>query len=150
MVPWNILSISDYPEFDIYGFGYEIVDELGQPVSRHCPTSVVNFEERSSRLKLMEGGVIPMALFHPATFCCRAGVEQELPYRSDVGIGEDLCFLLEANVKEKLIIAIPRIMFHWRKVGNINAVEQGNQSAAHLSSYKSRNDTGCVTKRKWG
>ena len=130
--------IESYPKFDIYGFGYEIVNEVNQPLSRHCSTKVVDFRKQSSRLKLLEGGIIPMALFHPATFCCRSGLEQELPYRDDVGIGEDLCFLLQANIKRKSIIVVPRIMFHWRKVQNVKTVDQGNQSAAHLSSYKSR------------
>ena len=126
------------PKSDIYGFGYKIVDEHGRRLSDHGASKSVDLKSNSSRLKLLEAGLLPMTLFHPATFCCRAGVEKALPYSSQVGIGEDLFFLLEVALNNYLITVVPKILFNWRKVQNIALVKQGNQSAEYLASFKSK------------
>jgi glycosyltransferase involved in cell wall biosynthesis len=126
------------PKSDIYGFGYKIVDEHGRRLSDHRASKSVHLKSNSSRLKLLEAGLLPMKLFHPATFCCRAGVEKALPYSSQVGIGEDLFFLLEVVLNNYLITVVPKILFNWRKVQDIASVKQGNQSAEYLASFKSK------------
>ena len=79
-----------------------------------------------------------MTIFHPATFCCRSGLESDFPYRTDIGIGEDLCFIFEIVLAEKSICIIPKSLFNWRKVQNIDSIEQGNQSAEYLASFESK------------
>jgi hypothetical protein len=79
-----------------------------------------------------------MMIFHPATFCCRAGVEKSLPYSAHVGIGEDLFFLMEVLLNRYSITVVPKILFNWRKVQDVASVKQGNQSAEYLASFKSK------------
>ena len=126
------------PNSDIYGFGYQIVDEVGHSLSAYVSTKTIKIDNISSRLLTLEAGLLPMSLFHPATFCCRSGLEMQIPYRNDVGIGEDLCFLLQAIVSNHTIEIVPKILFNWRKVQDIDSVSQGNQSAEFLASFDSK------------
>lgn len=126
------------PNSDIYGFGYKIVDEVGNSLSAYVSTKTIKIDNISSRLLTLEAGLLPMSLFHPATFCCRSGLEMQIPYRHDVGIGEDLCFLLQAIVSNHSIEIVPKILFNWRKVQDIDSISQGNQSAEFLASFASK------------
>ena len=123
---------------DIYGFGYNIVDELGDVLSTHSAPAAVVLNDSTKRKYILEAGTLPMTIFHPATFCCRTGLETELPYRSDIGIGEDLYFIFESVIKEKLICIFPEALFNWRKVQDQKVVTQSNQSAENLASFKSK------------
>jgi len=126
------------PNYDIYGLGYFIADENNKLLSVHCsPKATILTSEKNMRY-LFEFGVSPMGFMHPATFCCRTGIELALPYRDDVGIGEDLCFLLQAAARGHSIITIPMPLFNWRKVQDIGSVTQGNQSAERLSSIRAK------------
>ena len=126
------------PNSDIYGFGYRIVDEVGNSLSACVSTKTIQIDNITSRLLTLEAGLLPMSLFHPATFCCRAGLEMQIPYRDDVGIGEDLCFLLQAIVSNHSIEVLPKVLFNWRKVQDIGSISQGNQSAEFLASFDSK------------
>lgn len=130
--------IAENPSFDIYGMGYYIVDEHNKPISVHCSTKATILSNEDNARYLFEFGVSPMAFMHPATFCCRSGIELRLPYRSDVGIGEDSCFLLQAVARGYSLITIPTPLFNWRKVQDKSTVVQGNQSAEHLSSFRAK------------
>ena len=121
--------IEDNPGHDIYGLGYTIVDEYGEPLTVHkAPHGIILNTTQCQKL-ILEAGTLPMTIFHPATFCCRSGLESDFPYRTDIGIGEDLCFIFEIVLAEKSICIIPKSLFNWRKVQNIDSIEQGNQSA---------------------
>jgi len=126
------------PGHDIYGLGYTIVDEYGLSITEHKAPHAVELNSFRCRKLILEAGTLPMTIFHPATFCCRSGLELEYPYRSNIGIGEDLCFIFEAVLSEKSICVIPKSMFNWRKVQDTKSIEQGNQSAEHLASFKSK------------
>jgi glycosyltransferase involved in cell wall biosynthesis len=133
---YNYIDVE--PRSDIYGFGYRVVDEHGGHLSVNRSSRSVHLENHVSRLKLLEAGLLPMVIFHPATFCCRAGVEKALPYSAQVGIGEDLFFLLEVVLNNYSITVVPKTLFNWRKVQDIASVKQGNQSAEYLASFKSK------------
>jgi len=126
------------PLSDIYGFGYNIVDEDGNLMSSYASTKTVLLNSIRSRLLVLEVGLLPMSLFHPASFCCRAGLELEIPYRNDVGIGEDLCFLLQAVLNNHSLQIVPEALFNWRKVQDVESISQGNQSAQFLASFESK------------
>ena len=130
--------VKEEPHYDIYGFGYIIVDEHNFPISIHTALKPVVLSTEKNVKYLFEFGVSPMSVMHPATFCCRAGVELTLPYREDVGIGEDLCFLLQAAARGYSLVVIPAPLLNWRKVQDVSSVDQGNQSAEHLSSFKAK------------
>ena len=130
--------IAENPRHDVYGFGYVIVDESQRPISIHKSPKTTILSSKRNRRYFFEFGVSPMSFMHPATFCCRSGVELSLPYRFDVGIGEDLCFLLQGVARGLSVVAIPDALFNWRKVQNTGSVHQGNQSAQYLSSFKAK------------
>ncbi len=130
--------IHDNPHFDIYGLGYNIVDEEGLFLSTHKSPVKLDLKNDLSRKLIIEAGSLPMMIFHPATFCCASGVERSLPYRTDVGIGEDLCFIVESVLLNKSFCVIPEALFNWRKVQDKNSVDQGNQSAEAIESINSK------------
>jgi len=130
--------ISCNPMSDIYGFGYNIVDEDGNLISTYASTKTVLLNKTRSRFLVLAAGLLPMSLFHPATFCCKAGLEIEIPYRNDVGIGEDLCFLIQAVLNNHSIQIVPEVLFNWRKVQDVESISQGNQSAQFLASFESK------------
>ncbi len=138
----TLRSIYDFilenPNYDIYGLGYFIVDETNKPISIHSAPKASVLSSKNNIRYLFEFGVLPMGFMHPATFCCRSGIELALPYRADVGIGEDLCFLLQAAARGYSVITIPMPLFNWRKVQDTSAVVQGNQSAEYLSSFRAK------------
>jgi len=130
--------ISKNPGYDIYGLGYKIVDENNFNLSIHKAPKKISLNNIKSKKLLLEAGTLPMTIFHPATFCCKAGIELGMPYRNDVGIGEDMFFIFEAVLTDTSLIVIPEALFNWRKVQDIRSVQQGNQSAEHLASFKSK------------
>ncbi len=130
--------IHDNPHFDIYGLGYNIVDEAGSLLSTHKSPVKLDLKDDFSRRLITEAGSLPMMIFHPATFCCASGVEKSLPYRTDVGIGEDMCFIVESVLLNKSFCVIPGALFNWRKVQDKNSVDQGNQSAEAIESINSK------------
>ena len=138
----TLRSIYDFitkkPGYDIYGMGYCIVDEYNVPISIHVSPKASVLTSKANIKYLFEFGVSPMSFMHPATFCCRSGIELSIPYRSDVGIGEDLCFLLQAAARGHSLVTIPQALFNWRKVQDASAVLQNNQSAEHLASFKAK------------
>ena len=130
--------IKDNPNFDIYGLGYNIVDEAGTFLSKHKSPVKLDLKSDLARRLIIEGGTLPMMLFHPATFCCASGIEKSLPYRTEVGIGEDLCFMVEGVLLNKSFCVIPEALFNWRKVQDKESVDQGNQSAESIESINSK------------
>jgi len=132
------LFITKNPGYDIYGLGYKIVDENNFNLSIHKAPKKINLNNTKLKKLLLEAGTLPMTIFHPATFCCKNGIERSMPYRNDVGIGEDMFFIFEAVLSDTSLIVIPEALFNWRKVQDIRSVQQGNQSAEHLASFKSK------------
>ena len=114
------------------------MDEAGTFLSKHKSPVKLDLKSDLARRLIIEGGTLPMMLFHPATFCCASGIEKSLPYRTDVGIGEDLCFMVEGVLLNKSFCVIPEALFNWRKVQDKESVDQGNQSAESIESINSK------------
>jgi glycosyltransferase involved in cell wall biosynthesis len=133
--------IDAYPDFEMYCFGYNIVDEHDRTViSRQSPKLLEISDGKPDWIKAMFcADMLPLWLFHPNTFCCKNGVEKDLRYQTDVGIGEDLYFIFDFLSRGKKMLVLPQMMFHWRKIQDVsNTKKQINQSLAVLSDFTAR------------
>ena len=128
------------PEFLIYLFGYTLIDELDRTIySRRCPKEI-KIETTNKYLieEFLKFDIFPFWFFHPATFCCKAGLEKSTKYSKKVGIGEDYMFLIELIKKKTNMFVIPKSLFKWRKIINNKKIIQQNQSMGLLNNVIAR------------
>ena len=142
--PYTLTRISTYidnnPDYDLYCLGYTVIDENDKVFySRHSPKAIeVSVRYQNLVEHLFVSDLFPFWLFHPATFCCKNGVEKEIPYSEHAGIGEDFLFLFDFINREKKMFVIPESLFCWRKIQNESTVGQKNQSLGDFSNVWAR------------
>jgi len=132
--------ISENPNHDVYTFGYNIIDEDNNIISKYKAPRQINISVSKDQYlyDLYCADMLPLWIFHPSTFCCRAGIEKEIEYKNNVGMAEDLFFIFEVVASEYSLIVIPDIMFEWRKIQIVSKSEQINQSSKFLADLSAR------------
>lgn len=132
--------INDHPGYDLYGFGYSVIDEHGRRLfSRRTPKSLeISLEKPEIVHEVVVSDMFPFWLYHPAIFCCLNGVEREIPYSGQAGIGDDFLFIIDFLNHEKRMMVIPAVLFSWRKIQGKGTVGQKNQSFGNLANLKAR------------
>ena len=133
-------QIAKFSDFDCYAFGYTIIDEHDNfYYKRHAPRPLeVSLKYPSSVQLLFESNLFPFWLYHPATFCCKSGLERELAYSEEAGIGEDFLFLFDLINSGRKMLILPQSLFKWRKVQTISKSKQINQSLGDFSNIQAR------------
>jgi glycosyltransferase involved in cell wall biosynthesis len=123
--------IRDNPNLDLYGFGYTVIDEEGRPCySRSAPRGfVIDLSHPELIRRMFEGTWLPFLVFHPATFCCKRGVEKEIPYREDVSTADDFMFLLDCVNQGKRMHVVPECLIGYRWFQSHETTKQLNQSS---------------------
>lgn len=133
-------SILNNPNHDLYAFGYETIDENGKKISTYKSPKDISFSiknfERSSNI--LYADMLPLWIFHPSTFCCKAGIEKSIGYSSEVGMAEDIFFIFELLLQEKEIFVISDEVFKWRKILYQSKSDQLNQSSEYLADISAR------------
>ncbi len=142
--------IEDHPDFDLYAFGYRVIDEVGHgQYSRFAPRSLTITPAQPGLVEeVLLADMFPFWLYHPATFCCRRGVEVTIPYSRRAGIGDDFLFMVDFLNAERALIVIPEVLFSWRKVTRPPAKGQINQSYANMANLKARRNIYYVLKQR--
>lgn len=130
--------INRSPDHDMYLFGYRVVDVYGKKrYDRVSPTPfAISMDKPALVRRMFEALWLPFLVCHPATFCCRQGVESEILYRQDVYTADDYMFLLECLNKEKQMYVIPECLMNYRWVEATKVNTQKNQSADDLTVTK--------------
>lgn len=124
-------------EIDIYGMGYNLIDENGSLISSYKTNKELLFH-KSLKFKsslLYEGVILPFWFFHPFTVCIRNNKKLRL-YREDIGIGYDFAYLYDCMIDGGKILVLPFIFFNWRK-SQLN-LEYQNLSNVEMNDVKSR------------
>jgi len=118
------------PDQDLYLFGYRVVDEHGIPCyDRVAPRSLaINLSQPRLVRRMFEATWLSFLIFHQSTFCCKSGIEKELPYREDVAPADDYMFLLECLNKGKRLYVLPECLMSYRWCLSMRA-SQINQSS---------------------
>lgn len=128
------------PETSLFGFGYSIVDEKDNIIISRVIKKQLKINSGKPNLisEVLCADYFPLWFFHPATFCCKSGIELKYPYQTDVGMGEDMWFIFEFLLNAEEIIIIPEVIFYWRKIQEIEADVQLNQSLEYLADFTGR------------
>jgi len=127
-------AVRELPGALIYAFGYTVVDEHDRAAySRRAPeplgvsTAVPRLAEA-----MLISDAFPFWLFHPATFCSHKSVRELVKPNRDVGIGDDLMFLIDYLNSGEVLQILPAVLLYYRKMSPGSPTLQGNQSAGEL------------------
>jgi len=133
-------KILDNPNYDIYTFGYSTINENGERLSKYVsPKDIqINLHDFKIASHVFCADMLPLWIFHPSTFCCRAGIEKSIGYSYQVGMAEDMYFIFEALLNNKKLFVISEEIFQWRKIIFKSKSDQLNQSSIYLNDLKAR------------
>lgn len=132
--------IDGHPGYDLYALGYRVIDEVGRPRYARFAPSALEVSATHPRLieDVLSADMFPFWLYHPATFCCRRGVERAIPYSKRAGIGDDFLFMVDFLNAERRMMVMPEILFNWRKVARPQTKGQLNQSFENMANLRAR------------
>jgi glycosyltransferase involved in cell wall biosynthesis len=127
-------NIDRVPDQDLYMFGYRVVDGAGRTCyDRVAPKPLlIGPEDPSSVQPMFEATWLPFLVCHPATFCCRQGVEKAIPYRDDVYTADDYMFLLQCLIRMKRVYVVPECLMTYQWSPHPHDQRQVNQSSDNL------------------
>jgi glycosyltransferase involved in cell wall biosynthesis len=128
-----------YPKVSLFGFGYDNIDEDGMRVLTFCtPRSVLYKISENNRWKeIFAFDAVPMCSHHPFTMCIKRKVAAEIRYKSTVDIAIDLLFLYESLEQGNEFLAIPEVLFEWRKATDPGG-DYATQSGSRERCYRAR------------
>jgi glycosyltransferase involved in cell wall biosynthesis len=104
------------PGADLYGFGYDVIDEVGERVYSYCSPRLVSYEiQHGLRWREMfYFDAVPMWSHHPFTMAIHRRVFRTLRYEKAAGIGDDLLLLWQALNHGMKFTVLPENLFEWR------------------------------------
>jgi glycosyltransferase involved in cell wall biosynthesis len=133
--PYAVTRLRDWiarqPEADIFGLGYDIIDEEGRRVfTRRCPRLMrYHLDIRCAWKELFYFDAVAMWSHHPFTMLTRRSVFSKLAFNPAAGIGDDSLFLFQALGHRFTFVVLPEVLFEWRN-------RFGDGSYAPLSSQE--------------
>ena len=143
LLPHALQTLRGYidrvPDQDLYMFGYRVIDASGRNRCDRVAPKPFEIGPNQPGLvrRMFEATWLPFLVCHPATFCCRYGVEKVIPYRQDVCTADDFMFLLECLNNGRRMYVIPECLMMYRWVeASTTADAQSNQSADDLIVMK--------------
>ena len=100
---------------EIFGFGYDIIDEFGNIINTLKSFKNLFFRNNNNfeNLIFFEGNIIPFYFFHPFTVCFKKTIN--IKYKKEAHIGYDYLFLYESILNNFCIKVLPIVGFSWRK-----------------------------------
>jgi glycosyltransferase involved in cell wall biosynthesis len=142
LLPHSLRTLRNYiqrqPDHDLYTFGYRVMDESDITwYERVAPKAFpISLDQPQLVRRMFEGSWLPFLVFHPATFCCKKGIEKGIPYRQDVSTADDYMFLLECLNAGKRIFALPECLMSYRWIQDTTRTKQTNQSSDTMKVLK--------------
>jgi glycosyltransferase involved in cell wall biosynthesis len=143
LLPHALSTIRDHietrPDHDLYMFGYQVISAWGRPrYDRVAPGPLtISLEQSDLVRRMFEATWLPFLICHPSTFCCKRGVETQIPYRVDVSIADDYMFLLECVNKGKRLYIVPeRLMqYRWTEATGETKTNQSSDNLKVLNAF---------------
>ena len=131
--------IQKFPNYDFYGFGYNVMDENGEFCYSRVSPSAFEITHCSKFLNsALCFDIIPFWVFHPFSICYDRKVCLEVKYREDVGIGSDFLFLFDSINQGKKMLVMPEPLFMWRKAQRMRNCQYKNLSGMNWNSILAR------------
>jgi glycosyltransferase involved in cell wall biosynthesis len=133
-------AFSRYPGANLYAFGYTVIDERDRVAySRRAPKPLrVCADDSRLTRELLISDAFPFWLYHPATFCSRKVVRQVIRPNPQIGIGDDIMFLIDYINAGEVLQIIPAVLMYYRKFSSRAPNLQVNQSTGELPHLISR------------
>ena len=133
-------TIARQPGFDLYLFGYTVVDEDGRVFETRHALAPIELSLAQSRTvqELFCSDVFPYWFFHPATFCFPASLHADIVPNHTIGIGDDLIFIFDALLAGKRGFVIPEALFSYRKFMGPRTYSQPNLSQGRYANIITR------------
>jgi len=133
-------TITRQPGFDLYFFGYSVIDEDGRVFeTRHALTPLELSLARPALVQeLFHTDIFPYWFYHPATFCFPATLHADIVPNHAIGIGDDLIFIFDALLAGKRALIMPEVLFHYRKFIGPRTYSQPNLSQLYFANITTR------------
>ena len=134
--------IGRYPDYDLYGFGYKVIDENDKFYCSYCPPRSFELSLRYPKFirNLFFSDIIPFWVFHSFAICYKREIGDEIKYQKEASIGADLLFLFQCINKGRKMFVIPEILFSYRKAQNQNQKEYQNWTGPPITNIMARRD----------
>jgi glycosyltransferase involved in cell wall biosynthesis len=132
--------IERYPQYDLYGLGYSVIDENDVIRYSHSSPRAFEISLRNPEIakELFFSDIIHFWTFNPFTICYDYKIGEEIKYLKDAFIGDDLLFLFDCINNGKKIFVIPELLFLWRKIQDKSKDGQLNLSGLGINCLKAR------------
>lgn len=133
-------AIPRQPTADLFVFGYTVIDEHDRiAYSRRAPKPLL-ISARDPRLvrELFVADALPYWLYQPATFCSRRSVRDRIKPNRDIGIGDDVMFLIDYVNAGGAVQVVPEVLMYYRRMSAGQTQLQTNQSADDLPNLVTR------------
>jgi hypothetical protein len=133
-------TIARQPGYDLYLFGYTVVDEDGRVYeTRHALDPIqLSLAEPRTMQELFYTDIFPYWFYHPATFCFPASLHADIVPNHTIGIGDDLIFIFDALLAGKQGFVIPEALFFYRKFMGPRTYSQPNLSQGRFANIITR------------
>jgi len=127
-------------DYDLYGFGYEVIDENDDFYCSYCPSKrfEISLEKPKFVRSLFFSDVLPFQVFHSCAICFRREIGREIKRRKEASIGADLLFLFQAINQGKKMLVIPEVLFSYRKMLGRDEKEYFNWTGPSITNIMSR------------
>jgi glycosyltransferase involved in cell wall biosynthesis len=109
---------SRFPRVEIFGFGYDVIDEIGKRAFTYCTPKPVQYKiaEGDSWRELFTFDAVPMWSHHPFTMCSKRSTSLRFPYDPVADIGDDALYVYQALASGCTFLTIPEVLFEWRNM----------------------------------
>lgn len=132
--------IDRQPGYDMYLFGYTVVDEDGRIFETRRALQPLELSLRNPRTMqdVLCSDTFPYWFYHPATFCFPASLHRDIVPNHNIGIGDDLMFIFDALLAGKRALVIPESLFDYRRFMGPRTYSQPNQSLGRFANIRTR------------
>lgn len=133
-------AISQQSAADLFVFGYTVIDEHDRiAYSRQAPKQLLisALDPRLVR-ELFVADALPYWCYQPATFCSRRSVRDRIKPNRDIGIGDDLMFLIDYVNAGGAVQVVPEVLMYYRRMSAGQTQLQTNQSADDMPNLVTR------------
>ncbi|MBU3934971.1 hypothetical protein KKC00_03355, partial [Patescibacteria group bacterium] len=110
--------IDRFPNYDLYGFGYEIIDEDDRFYCSYRSPRVFELSLQYPEFvrNLFFFDILPFWAFQSFAICYKREIRDEVKYQKEASTGADLFFLFQCINKGKKMFVIPEVLFSYRKM----------------------------------
>ena len=120
-------------DVDLFLFGYKLIDQNGKTLSKSKALYgfTIDYHKSSLIKEILKFDIFPYKFFSPVTFCFNNNVSNNVKSSLDVGIADDLTYLLDIFLGNYKSFIIPKYMMSYRKLQN---GDKGLDNQINLSS----------------